>query len=109
MYVSCTLTAVGKCRQSFAASYSPINILKESIPEGIETLVNPQDLLASPSGQHTFGRPPPRKTNFVLQSSIHIFLNVAYINKKKKCRCLQILRNWRHHPIWSRFSLQLYL
>ncbi|RDB22678.1 Extracellular metalloproteinase 10 [Hypsizygus marmoreus] len=37
------------------ASYTVLPITKETLPEGLETLTDPQDLLASPSGWHTVG------------------------------------------------------
>jgi len=37
------------------SKYTVLPFFKESIPQGIETLVDPQDPLASPSGWHTFG------------------------------------------------------
>ncbi|KAF9469113.1 Fungalysin metallopeptidase-domain-containing protein [Collybia nuda] len=37
------------------ASYTVLPITKETLPEGLETLTNPQDILASPAGWHTVG------------------------------------------------------
>jgi extracellular elastinolytic metalloproteinase len=35
--------------------YTVLPITKETLLEGLETLTNPQDTLASPSGWHTVG------------------------------------------------------
>ncbi|KAF5388274.1 hypothetical protein D9615_000288 [Tricholomella constricta] len=37
------------------AAYRVLPLSKQTLPEGLETLTNPQDLLASPSGWHTVG------------------------------------------------------
>ncbi|KAG5644069.1 hypothetical protein DXG03_009159 [Asterophora parasitica] len=51
------------------ASYRVLPITKETYPEGLETLVDPQDPLASPSGWHTAGTTVTAGNNVVSYKS----------------------------------------
>ncbi|KIM37287.1 hypothetical protein M413DRAFT_276637 [Hebeloma cylindrosporum] len=51
------------------ATYKVLPITKRTLPEGLETLVNPQDVLASPSGWHLSGGTTTTGNNVVSYKS----------------------------------------
>lgn len=55
----------------FAPQYRVLPITKETLPEGFETLTDPQDPNASPDGWHSDGTTTTTTTSYAILPSLH--------------------------------------